>query len=147
MLKLNMWLNHIPISQIFFSNLNIEENNFFLSRASIHSQWVSEDQPGTILFGIDFFFLKKISLWIWTKPGSWSTLWSFPFLDLLLLLLFFSWLWSNQGLKTSKQRGCPNSFGHGKWRMPKAWALDLQGRREERRKRGGVGCSMEAWGC
>ena len=55
MLKFRLWSNHIPVSQSFSSNLDLEEKRFSFSRTSVRPLRVSTwDQPGITLFNLNF---------------------------------------------------------------------------------------------
>ena len=149
MLKLIMWSNHIPVSQFFSSNLDLKENKISLSRASARPLWIStQDQPETTLLNL-IFFSKKISLLIWTKPESWSTLWSFLWpSSSLLLLLFFLRLCCYYKVETSTRGDAqqPWIWKEGRLKGGGVWTSEEK-RGEEKRRRGallkGMGLPVE----
>ena len=86
------------------------------------------------------FFSRTITLRIWMKFESRSTLWSFSWSFFSLpFLLSFSWLCSNKALKINHKEMLSKLPWVWRWWMPNPfWALEPRGRRE-----GGMGSSWE----
>ena len=147
MLKLNMWSNHIFVSQFLSLNLNLEEKKISLSHASARSLWIStQDQLGTVILKL-IFFLQKKSACESERSLDRNQLFN-PFLDLLLLFFsFFSFLDYAATMEWKPaHKGHPTALGCGRERMPKREGhLDIQGRREGERKRA-RGAPKVVWG-